>query len=109
MRDSQWCLNHDPDRLTQNRRNSSKGGRRGGRGRPRTELQNIRTQLQALVDAVGDGTTQRADASVMGQLLNYMVKCIQVELTAREQEELVERLEALEEGLERSKGSRYAS
>jgi hypothetical protein len=34
MRDSEWCLNHHPDRAEENRRRSSRGGRRGGRGGP---------------------------------------------------------------------------
>jgi hypothetical protein len=54
--------------------------------------------LQDLVDGVLDGSVDRGDASVAGQLLNYMIRSVQVELQAREQEELVERLEALERG-----------
>jgi len=54
--------------------------------------------LQDLLDGVLDGSVDRGDASVAGQLLNYMIRSVQVELQAREQEELVERLEALERG-----------
>jgi len=41
--------------------------------------------------------------------LNGARACIRDSLAARAQEELVERLELLEEGLERNKGSSYAS
>jgi hypothetical protein len=96
MRGSEWCLNHDPERAEENKRRGSKGGKRGGRGRPRVELGNIRTQLQDLVDGILDGSIDKGNGAVAGQLLNYMTRCIQVEMQAREQEELVERLEALE-------------
>jgi hypothetical protein len=47
----------------------------------------------------------RGDAAVAGQLLNYILRGISVSLKAREQEELIERLEQLEEGLERQERS----
>ena len=96
MKSSEYCNSHDPDRAEENKRRYSKGGKRGGRGRPRVELRNIRTQLQDLVDGVQDGTVDKGRGAVAGQLLNYMIRCVQVEMQAREQEELVERLEALE-------------
>jgi hypothetical protein len=96
MRGSEWCLNHDPERAEENKRRGSKGGKRGGRGRPRVELGNIRAQLQDLVDGILDGSIDKGNGAVAGQLLNYMIRCVQVEMQAREQEELVERLEALE-------------
>jgi hypothetical protein len=43
--------------------------------------------------------------AVVSQILNVYLRAISVELKAREQLELIERLEALEEGLEQSKGS----
>ena len=83
MKSSEYCNSHDPDRAEENKRRYSKGGKRGGRGRPR-------------VDGVQDGTVDKGRGAVAGQLLNYMIRCVQVEMQAREQEELVERLEALE-------------
>jgi hypothetical protein len=46
---------------------------------------------------------------VAGQLLNGARACIRDLLAAREQEEMVERLEALEEALERQKAKRYGA
>jgi hypothetical protein len=34
MQGSQWCFNHHPAHSDERRRNASKGGRSGGRGRP---------------------------------------------------------------------------
>jgi hypothetical protein len=64
------------------------------------ELSGIRNQLQELVDGVRSGDVDRSDASVAGQLLNYQTACLKVELAAREQEELVTRLEAVETAIE---------
>ena len=99
IRGEQWCYMHHPDTAEKRRAQSRKGGKLGGRKRPRVELSNIRAQLQGLVDSVGDGSRERADAAVMGQLLNFMTRCMQIELQAREQEELVERLVKLEAAL----------
>ena len=42
----------------------------------------------------------------MSQVLNVYLRAVSVEMKAREQLELIERLEALEEALERNKESR---
>jgi hypothetical protein len=107
MSGSDYCLNHDPSRAEANRRRSSRGGKRGGRGRPQVELANIRERLQGLADGVLDGSVERADASVASQILNVLLRAITVELQVKEQLELVGRLEALEQGLEQSKRGRY--
>ncbi len=52
----------------------------------------------------------RGDAAVVGQLLNTVIRAVSVELKAREQLELVERLEALEAALEtRKEGRRWGA
>jgi hypothetical protein len=109
IRGEQHCVSHHPDYEDARRRRNSKGGKRGGRGRPRVVVQGIKTQLQDLADGVLDGTVDRADASVVGQLLNIVLRAVTVELQVREQEELIERLEALEESLEQRNGGSYAS
>ncbi len=101
MRNSQWCIGHDPDQAEARRRRASKGGKRGGRGRPQAELANIKARLSDLADGVIEGRQDRADAAVAGQLFNTYLRAVAVELRAREQLELIERLEALEEQLER--------
>jgi len=104
MRNSEYCLNHDPSRAEENRRQSSKGGKRGGRGRPRVEVTNVKTQLQELADAVRDNEINRADAAVVSQILNVLLRAITIEAQLREQEEVAQRLEALEEALAHRKG-----
>jgi hypothetical protein len=50
--DTDWCFNHHPDYEEQRRRRASKGGKRGGRGRPQVELADIKRRLSDLADGV---------------------------------------------------------
>jgi hypothetical protein len=100
MRGSTYCVGHDPEQVESRRRRASKGGRTAGRGRPSLELKKIQHRLEDLAEQVLDGRVARAEAAVAGQLLHYARACIRDVLAAREQEELVERMERLEEALE---------
>ena len=100
-RGSQFCIGHDPDQADARRRRASKGGKRGGRGRPQAELADIKRRLLELTDAVLDGTQDRANAAVAGQLINTLLRAVAVELKVREVDELEARLEELEEIVER--------
>ncbi len=104
MRASEWCIGHDPHQAEARRRRASKGGKRGGRGRPQAELSDVKRRISALVDDVLEGRKDRGDAAVAGQLLNTYIRAVGVELKVREQLEVVERLEALEEALRLQKG-----
>src|SRR5215204_4872254 len=103
---STYCYVHDPAHAEQRRRHGVRGGKRGGRGRPQAELANIKGRVEDLVEGVLAGRTERGDAAVVAQLLNTYIRAVSVELKAREQLELIERLEALEEGLERTRPRR---
>jgi hypothetical protein len=113
MRNSQWCINHDPDKAEARRRRASKGGKRGGRGRPSAELARLQARFEDLAEKVLAGDVERGVGAVAGQLLNGARACVRDALAAREQEELVARLEALEEALEanarQSKGRGYGT
>jgi hypothetical protein len=108
MRNSEWCISHHPDQAEARRRRGSKGGKRGGRGRPTTELSRLASRFEELADKVLSGEVERGVGAVAGQLLNGARACVRDGLAAREQEELIERLEMLEEALEQ-KGSRYVA
>jgi len=104
MPEAQWCFNHHPDYDQARRRRASKGGKRGGRGRPQAELSDIKGRLSDLADDVLKGRQDKAVAAVASQVLNVYLRAISVETKLKEQFELVERLESLEEGLEQSRG-----
>ena len=97
---SQWCYVHHPDHAEERRRHGSKGGKRGGRGRPTGELARLGARFEELADKVLAGEVDRAAGAVAGQLLNGARACVRDGLTAREQEELVERMEELETALQ---------
>src|SRR5215207_8842232 len=98
MRNSEWCINHHPEQA-ELRRRASKGGKRGGRGRPSVELARLQGRFEELADKVLSGEIERGVGAVVGQLLNGARACLRDSLAAREQEELVARMESIEEAL----------
>jgi hypothetical protein len=105
------CYSHSPSHADARKRAARKGGQRGGRGRPTTELASIKDRLERLAEDVLAGRIDRSDAAVAGQLLNYALRAVSVGLKAREQEELEARLTEIEEALEKQRGgiSTYGS
>jgi hypothetical protein len=103
MRNSQWCLGHDPNQADARRRRATKGGKRGGRGRPALELAEVKGLLQELTDMVLSGEVERADAAVAGQLLNIKLRALETERRWKELGELEERMTLLEATLEANK------
>jgi hypothetical protein len=106
MEGSSYCYVHDPAHAEERRRHGRRGGRRGGRGRPTAELARLKALFEGLANKVLSGAVDRSTAAVVGQRLNGARACVRDGLAAREQEELVGRLEALEEGLEQSRSTR---
>jgi hypothetical protein len=105
MRDSAYCIGHDPDQAEARRRRASKGGKRGGRGRPIAELGTLRDENADIRRRLLEDELAPNVAAVAVQSINTDIRAVGAALKAREQLELIERLEALEEQLE-SKGSR---
>src|SRR5215211_4781569 len=87
------CWWHNPANADKRRRAASKAGK----AKPSRELAGIKTRLSDLADDVLEGRQDKGVAAVASQVLNVYLRAVSVELRAREQLELVERLEALEE------------
>jgi hypothetical protein len=105
-----YCVGHDPTRVAERRRRSSKAGRAGGRGRASAELKRLQHRFEELADKVLERRDRTRQFSQRRPLLGGARACIRDALTAREQEELIERLERLEQALEQDKeGHHYAS
>ena len=105
---SDWCYVHDPDTAETRRRHGRKGGKRAGRGRPQSELADIKQRLSDLARDVLDGSVEKGKGAVVSQILNVYLRALSVELKVREVTELEERLEELEASLERqNKTGRY--
>lgn len=110
MPDSQLCWSHDPSFQQERTRRASKAGKAGGRGRPQAEINEIKDKLHQLAADVLAGEVVRGDAAVVSQIYNTILAAVRTELKRREQEELVGRLEALEDGLAaRKRGSGYGA
>jgi hypothetical protein len=109
MRNSAWCIGHDPEQAQARRRRASKGGKRGGRGRPIVAAADVAEQIQDLTNKVLAGNLDRADAAVCGQLLNVKLRALEVGRKLREAEELEQRLEELERVLQQRGDSRYGA
>jgi len=60
----------------------------------------LQRTFEELVERLDKGDVVRADAAVMGQLLNGARACVRDLLAAHEQEQLIERMEAIEAELQ---------
>jgi hypothetical protein len=106
IRGSAYCVGHDPDQAEARRRRASKGGKRGGRGRPVAELGTLRDENADIRRRLLEGELSPGVAAVAVQSINTDIRAVGAALKAREQEELESRLEELETALERQKESR---
>ena len=101
---SSYCYVHHPDYTDERRRHGSRGGKRGGRGRPQAELHEIKALLADLTARVlkGEGTEplETGPAAVANQLINTRLRALEQERKTRETEDLEARIEALERGQE---------
>jgi hypothetical protein len=94
---SQWCYVHHPDRTDERRRYGSKGGKRGGRGRPIAELATLRDENADIRRRLLEGELLPNVAAVAVQSINTDIRAVGAAMKAREQEEILERLQALEQ------------
>ncbi len=87
-----YCWWHDPANADKRRRAASKAGK----SKPSRELTGIKQRLSDLADDVLEERVDKGVGAVASQVLNVYLRAIALELKAREQQELIERLEALE-------------
>jgi hypothetical protein len=96
MKGEGWCYVHHPHYQERRRRDGSKGGKRGGRGRPVAELAALRTENADIRARLLGAELAPNVAAVAVQSLNTDARLVVAALKAREQEELERRLEELE-------------
>ncbi len=87
------CWAHDPANAGRRRRGQS----RGGKNKPSRELASLKTQLVDLTQDVIAGELETGRAAVANQLINTRLRAIELERKIREQDELLTRIEALED------------
>ena len=96
MSEAEWCWNHHPDYEQARRRRASKGGKRGGRGRPQHETEAIKVLLEDLTERVLSGDLETGPASVANQLINTRLRALEAQRKQTELEDVLTRIEALE-------------
>ena len=96
MKGYDTCYGHRPDLADERRRNASKGGKRGGRGRGSGELTEIKDLLKDLTDRVLRVELGSGVAAVANQLINTRLRAVELERKIRETEELEARIEELD-------------
>ena len=105
--DSQCCYAHHPDHSNARRRHGSRGGKRGGRGRPQAELSDLKRRISEVIDAVLEGSQDRGRAAVAIQGFNALRAVLELERKIKETEDLEARIQALEDLQDvKSKGAR---
>jgi hypothetical protein len=110
IRGAEYCIAHHPDYVDARRRRNSKGGKRGGRGRPMTELVTLRDENADIRRRLLEGALMPNVAAVAIQSINTDIRAVGVALRVREQEELVGRiqdLEAAQEAQEQARANRF--
>jgi hypothetical protein len=106
---SGYCYAHHPNHEEDRRRAARQGGKRGGQGRPVAELGALRTENADIRRRLLEGELLPGIAAVAVQSINTDIRAVSAALKAREQEELVGRLEDLERALETKGERRYGA
>ncbi len=96
---SGYCYAHHPDHAAERRRYGSRGGKRGGRGRPVAELGALRVENAEIREQLLEGKLPPGVAAVAIQSINTDIRAVATTLRAREQEEVTARLDELERDL----------
>ena len=106
---SGYCYAHHPDHVEDRRRAARKGGHRGGRGRPQAELASLRDENTDIRRRLLEGELLPNVAAVAVQSINTDIRAVGAAMKAREQEEILERLEALEAQAQNKGGRRWGA
>ena len=83
---SGYCYAHHPDHATERCRYGSRGGKRGGRGRPVAELGALRAENGDIRERLLEGELPPGVAAVAIQSINTDIRAVSAALRAREQE-----------------------
>ncbi|MDP9485020.1 MAG: hypothetical protein M3Q49_04365 [Actinomycetota bacterium] len=70
----EFCFGHSPAHAEQRRRNASRGGKLGGRGRPQTETNDIKTEIRSVIGGVLSGQIPQGQGAVALQGYNSLLR-----------------------------------
>jgi hypothetical protein len=97
-----YCWAHAPENAEQRQRAASKAAR----SKPSREVRGYKQEVKDLIADVKAGDQDRADAAVMLQGYRVLKDLVELERKIREQDDLVDRIEELENVLEQQGGHR---
>jgi hypothetical protein len=97
-----FCFAHDPSAAQQRSRNASKAAR----SKPSRELAGVKERLRVLAEDVLARAVDLDAASVASRVLGVYLRAVEQERKLRELDDLIPRIEALEERLKQEGGSR---
>jgi hypothetical protein len=92
---TQWCVAHHPQYDAARKQGGVKGGKRGGRGRPSTEIHMAKSEIRRVIDAIEAGDIETRKAAVMFQGWNLILRALETERNIKETEELAAMVEQL--------------
>lgn len=90
--EQEYCYSHDPARQAERKRNAARGGKVKASG----EIPELKSQLRKLAADVLSGEVERGAAAVIVQIINSRARLLELERRIKAQQELEDRLEALE-------------
>ncbi len=88
-----YCYAHDPATATQRSRNASKAAR----SKPSRELTAVKERLRGLAEDVLNAEVDQDAAGVAARILGVYLRAVEQERKLREQEDVLQRIEALEQ------------
>ena len=100
-----YCYQHDPARSEERRRNASRAGKSVGA----REIRDLKKRISLVIEAVLEGSQDRGRAAVAIQGFNALKSVLELERKVKEQEEILERIESLEQSAEAKGGSRWGA
>jgi len=100
---AQWCVAHHPDYDEPRKRGGSKGGKRGGRGRPNAEIRVAKGEIRRVINAIEAGDIETKVGATMFQGMNLWLRALEAERSIKETEELAAMVEELWEDREKKR------
>jgi hypothetical protein len=95
------CWAHDPANREKRRKTAS----RGGKAKANRDLADVKGRLRALAEDVLSGAVDKGVGAVVSTIWGVYLRAVSTELAVKEQLELIERLENLEEALEKNQAN----
>ena len=97
-----YCWSHAPENADARKRR----GRRGGKARGASELSEVKREIRTVISDVLEDRVERGVGAVVFQGYNTLLKAVEVDRRIREEEELLARIEQLEQTQDQQKGGR---